>query len=192
MTVFNRIRAASVSSLAEDSTTGSPFRSIQYKCTICLPPAYIGRTQQGIEELLNARLLKYDPRLGGVLLTYSDIEVLGSIGRVFNELPEILYEVSLKALIFTTAEGMRMKGTVKDVTAGHITLLVCGAFQVSISKEQINRRFKFNVSSTSWRDGDEVIKSGSDVWFKVCSVKSESGAWFIDGSILEDNLGVDL
>mmetsp|Transcript_11814 Transcript_11814/g.14696 ORF Transcript_11814/g.14696 Transcript_11814/m.14696 type:complete len:201 (-) Transcript_11814:719-1321(-) len=190
---FGRIRAASVSSLADDSPSGSPFRLLTLNSTVCLPPAYIGRSMQGFEELLNARLLRYDPRLGGVPLTYSDIKIKGNAGRVFNELPELIYEVSMKCLVFATPSGMRMKGTINEVTAGHITLLVCGAFQVSIAKDQINERYTFDVSSTAWKSSSnsaETIKIGVEVWFKVLKVHDKAGAWFIEGSMIDDNLGV--
>eukprot|EP00516_Mucochytrium_quahogii_P000890 CAMPEP_0203745658 /NCGR_PEP_ID=MMETSP0098-20131031/1328_1 /ASSEMBLY_ACC=CAM_ASM_000208 /TAXON_ID=96639 /ORGANISM=" , Strain NY0313808BC1" /LENGTH=201 /DNA_ID=CAMNT_0050633503 /DNA_START=722 /DNA_END=1327 /DNA_ORIENTATION=+ len=156
-----------------------------------LPPAYIGNAFQGISELLNARLLKYDERLGGVMLSYSGVRLEQPHGCVFNEVPELQFRVRSRALLFSASAGMRLQGTVNQITAGHIMLLVYGAFQVSIDREHIPEKYTYSSSLeryVSSNDDDEIIELGTLVEFAVIRFRDEGGPWFIEGSLLLDGV----
>mmetsp|Transcript_3449 Transcript_3449/g.8521 ORF Transcript_3449/g.8521 Transcript_3449/m.8521 type:complete len:218 (-) Transcript_3449:140-793(-) len=179
---MKRPRSGSVSAVP----LSVPFRQIEAEATFSLPPAYIERAHQGANEMLNARLLEFDERFNGVLLAYSNVKVKGGLGMVFCETPEIQYRVSFSGLVFTPLQGMILSGRVSHLTAGHITLLFCNAFQVSIARARVPDKYEFSESFDQYvnsENSEDVIKVGTEVRFMVEAVRS-AGAFDIEGSMM--------
>lgn len=193
-----RGRSGSVSSMP---STDSPFRLAKLETTMSLPPAYIGREAQGINELLNDRLLKFDARLGGVMLSYSSVRLVHRFGRVFGDSPEVLFRVKLRCLVFFAPKGTRLAGRVKQVSAGHVTLLVYGAFQVIVHAAELPERYVFAPSSDGLSDRfvarddkDDVLEQDVEAKVAVMNVQgggsgSRGASWHVEGSMRGEGLG---
>lgn len=54
----------------------------------------------GVKEQLNQMLLKYDEKLKGVLLTYSNVKYTEKVGSMFNESPRLNFHIKATVLIF--------------------------------------------------------------------------------------------
>jgi len=185
-----RARSDSVSSVP---TTDSPFRIAKLESTMSLSPAYIGRAHLGASELLNDRLLKYDSRFGGVMLSYSNLRVEDGFGMVFEDCPEIRYRFKYRALLFMASKGSRLTGRINQVSAGHISLLVFGAFPVSIIRERLKSRYEYKDLEgqfVSSQNKDDVLAVDTAVSFRVHAVDTTSPTdWFIEGTMADADLG---
>ena len=176
-------RSNSILDLEFDSVS-SPFEEVNLRCQIALPPSYFGKEKFGFEELLNESLLKHDPKLGGVLLSYKDCAI--EDGQVSYEQSEVVYKVRCRMLVFNARRGMRLKGEINQVTAGHISVLVSGTFQASISKEHIHPLYQFDRAQGKWQSkqkGKRALSTGSKLQFWVKEVHDSGGPWFIEGSL---------
>ena len=58
-----------------------------------LPPSALGDVRGGITQVLNRKLMTYDDALRGAMLSYSGMSLRQRHGAMFNELPNILFEV---------------------------------------------------------------------------------------------------
>jgi len=154
-----------------------------------LSPAYIGKPLQGVSEILNSKLLKYDSQFSGVLLSFSNVKLHESFGRVFDDVAEMQLRVKARGLVFAARKDMRLTGIVNQVTAGHVHLLVCGAFQVVIDLENIPSKYKYSSSLNHFESESQVVDVSSKILFKVIRIKDEGGPWYIQGSLKDDDLG---
>lgn len=168
----------------------SPFKTVQLDFTASLPPSYMGRVSRGVHELLNSQLLKYDQRVRGVLLGYSDVELTETVGHTCFETPDILFQARTEALVFCVDKGTRLRGVVSQVTAGHVALLCCGAFQVTITRDNIPDVLEYNKEQAAWVPkadavGDfPTLSAGSAVRFVVEDVQGSGTQWSIEAALL--------
>lgn len=171
---------------------GSPYDLVKVTWTASLPPVYIGRVRQGVEEILNACLLRHSPQLGGVPLGYFDIKLLESRGHIFGSAVDISYRVHSSILVFRTTPGLRVQGTISQVTSGHVTLLVCGAFQVTVDKDGIPPRYSFQQHGELWKTTSntaDVLKEGTDVLVEIVKVVPTKATFFMEGTMQGSGLG---
>mmetsp|Transcript_20382 Transcript_20382/g.36253 ORF Transcript_20382/g.36253 Transcript_20382/m.36253 type:complete len:207 (-) Transcript_20382:196-816(-) len=176
----------------EDVSSVSPFKSIKSEATFSLTPAYVGRAQQGIHELLNSRILEYDAGLGGVMLSYSDIKLVEGNGLVFTDEPEIQYRASFTALLFVAKPGMVLDGQVSLVSAGHIQLLFAGAFQVTILADKLDSRYRFMASNNKFvskKNVSDELSAGVTARFCVERMQVEDSAFHLEASMSGSKLG---
>ncbi len=117
-------------------------------------------------------------------------ESLPLSGRIFFDLPTVLFPACANVLIFSPRKGMKLTGTVNNVTAGHISLLVHGSFHASIDKKKMGQGYKFNSSQSCWlsdgsRGTPKKIENGTELTFYVVSFQ-EAGAhsWTLVGSLI--------
>lgn len=100
-------------SQVNDLTT--PFRKKRLQMLISLLPHSLKNIHQNIQKRISTLLLKYNDGVGGVLLTYSNIQYAehkeGGIGQIWGELPHIHYKVELDALVFEPCVGMQVRNS---------------------------------------------------------------------------------
>uniref|UniRef100_A0A7S0J9G8 RPA43 OB domain-containing protein n=1 Tax=Calcidiscus leptoporus TaxID=127549 RepID=A0A7S0J9G8_9EUKA len=139
------------------------------KMHLRLSPAYLGNIRAGIAEQLNRSLLRYISRLRGVVLCYSNIQILDDLGCIANDDPHIHIPVSLCVLLFAPTVGDRLDGVVTRIGSDHMGLLVYGLFNVSIGNPQTPGRRPYKVGKT--------------VTFKVASLSVVDGFLSIVGDL---------
>lgn len=166
------------SSLPSVQDSESPFHVLQCEATFSLPPAYVGRAHQGVYELLNAKLVEFDDRLGGVLLSYSNVLLRNAgSGIVGVDAPEAQFRARFEALLFKPRSGMKLRGMITHVTAGHLMLLFCSVFPVTVQRSNIHPRYKFSESFDKYvdeDDEDDVLKPETMVTFEVLELNAQS------------------
>lgn len=111
-------------------------------------------------------------------------------GRIFFDLPTVLFPACANILVFSPRKGMKLTGSVNNVTAGHISLLVHGSFHASIDKKKMGQGYKFNSSQCCWlsdgsRGTPKKIENDTELTFYVVSFQ-EAGAhsWTLVGSLI--------
>lgn len=163
-----------------------------------LHPGAIADAVNGARALLDGMLMRHHDQLGGVLMSYSDDEIVGSDARIIAYAGYVDVHVSLRARVFCPAVGTKLLGVVNKVGVDFIGLLVHGVFNVSIAADQIREEFIHNpVDPTSpggcWESavdgGQHRIGVGSSVVFGVKAVSEFDDVLHLIGSLTEEGTG---
>ena len=65
-----------------------------------LQPALLGNVQEGVNLQLESFLLKYIRKLDGVVLAFSNVKVLDSGGKIYNDQPQVWFFFSSSLCLF--------------------------------------------------------------------------------------------
>eukprot|EP01134_Creolimax_fragrantissima_P001508 CFRG1508T1 len=166
------------------------FKKVNVTEYVHLPPQYIGNPEQGVRDILNEKLLRYNEELGGVVLCYEGLRAKQSSARTIADSPFCHFDVNTSLLLFAPVVGTEMVGTVHKVGVDHVGVLVFGTFNVSIPKEFIHRDLMFNKDEFVWYDpgNDAGVKfsEGSLIRFQIQSWETKSDVFYIIGALPED------
>ncbi len=141
-------------------SSNSPFMQKKASLMISLTPDSLSNTTKHIHLSMQSMLLKYSDGLGGVLISYDDIQLDkskndGSCGRIINEFPHIHYYITCDVLVFNPVSSTSLKGVVNEVFPSHVGLLVHELFNASISAEHLRQSgFSFDADLNEWTKDD--------------------------------------
>jgi hypothetical protein len=158
----------------EESSTSihngsSPFQEKKVRILVSLPPSSLVNIPNAMNTSMQNLLLKYSNGLGGVLVSYRDIELDNSTsksgeaeagGRIINEMPHIHYYIKCTVLIFVPSIGTVLRGKVNESFPSHVGVLVHELFNGMISAESLRKNgFVFDDESNEWRKNDVAANS---------------------------------
>ena len=125
-----------------------------------LPPAALATPAAGVASALSKRLLRWCPDLGGVLLSYGSVELVGSHSGKSEgkngtregaegssaEISDYFGFVRVAAavgdaLVFAPTPGMRLEGTVARVGGDYVGVLALGVFSAAVGGAALSGRF---------------------------------------------------
>ncbi|KAJ8267288.1 hypothetical protein COCON_G00124600 [Conger conger] len=101
---------------------------------IALSPLYLRKKKTGIQEQLNAELLKYSESLNGVPLAYDDIKVVGQHGDIHDDSELIHMNIEAVFVIFQPRRGQKLSGVINKVGVSHVGCLVHGCFNAAVPR----------------------------------------------------------
>eukprot|EP00249_Psilotum_nudum_P016966 c26082_g1_i1 orf=264-593(+) len=74
---------------------------------VCVHPSWSNNVRQGVREILNSLLLRFNEELDGVVLGYLDITIPGCKAKLLPALsPYFRVDLTAKLLIFSPKMGM--------------------------------------------------------------------------------------
>lgn len=162
------------------------FYKKRLEISVSLLPSSLGEAEKHVEESIQNFQLKYSDGVGGVILAFDDMEILDDgKGFVLNELPYAHYTVVMTALVFSPAIGCRLSGTVTESFHSHISLVVCGHFNASISAKHLRSSgFEFDGEKELWFKGEpsRSLSIEEKVTFTCSSIHESEGVMSIGGS----------
>jgi len=165
------------------------FKGLACKLYLHISPQYIGNIEKGVDEYLNALLMKYVEVLKGVVLAYSEIHLLEPCGRIINEMPYIHFNISVKLLVFSPYAGCILTGTVTKLGSDYIGLLVYNVFNASIGREHLERYKDILVPHPpdGWLHlgNGSIIKVGTELPFMVTDMVNINNIFTVKGSFIE-------
>ncbi|XP_026206019.1 DNA-directed RNA polymerase I subunit RPA43 [Anabas testudineus] len=142
---------------------------------ITLPPVYLKKKKTGIQEELEAELLKFSPSLTGVPLAYDNIRIVGRHGDIYDDSGYIHMDVEANFIVFQPKKGQKLLGKVNKLGVGHVGCLVHGCFNASIPKPNL-------VSVETWRVAGPRI--GGELEFEVTALDADTaGVLLIRGRL---------
>eukprot|EP00128_Syssomonas_multiformis_P017371 Colp12_sorted_trinity150504_noHs@9167 len=171
----------------------SPFKTVVARLQIHMAPRYLGNVMEGVFEQLNQILMKYSNEVEGIVVSYSNVEVLEKAGKVMNDTPHIHFMVKVRLLVFSPKVGSKLVGKVSILGSDHIGLLVHGLFNASVSREAISADFEFDEQAGNWYNSEnsEVrIQEDTYVVFTVTGIERVDHMLSISGSLLSEGTGV--
>ncbi|KAF9437501.1 hypothetical protein BGZ76_000497 [Entomortierella beljakovae] len=130
------------------SNNTGPFTEVSTKLYIHLPPCFVTKPIEGIQEQLNGFLMRYMPQVDGVVLAHSDLKILQPSGRIMYDSPYCHFWITVKLLVWKPTKGSTLCGTINLQSPDHIGLLLYGTFNASIPSEFIPKdKYEFNPNS---------------------------------------------
>ncbi|XP_015231956.1 PREDICTED: DNA-directed RNA polymerase I subunit RPA43 [Cyprinodon variegatus] len=142
---------------------------------IVLPPVYLNKKRTGIQEELDAELLKFSRCLHGVPLAYDNIRITKQHGDIYDDSGYIHLDIEANFIVFQPKKGQKLLGKVNKLGVSHVGCLVHGCFNASIPKPNL-------VSVETWRDAGPRI--GTELEFKVTALDADSaGVLLIRGQL---------
>lgn len=124
---------------------------------IALPPRQSGNVRKAIEGKLQELISQYVPEIDGILIKWSDLNVLNDKGIIIDDQPYIFYKVSFRAHLFKPVEGKLVRAKVHRILKTYFLAIAMTSFTVIVSIPENFRQL-------------DVIKSLSvdqDVYFKM-------------------------
>eukprot|EP01130_Rhizamoeba_saxonica_P001093 TRINITY_DN10964_c0_g1_i2.p1 TRINITY_DN10964_c0_g1~~TRINITY_DN10964_c0_g1_i2.p1 ORF type:complete len:220 (+),score=56.11 TRINITY_DN10964_c0_g1_i2:110-769(+) len=146
-------------------------KQMDLKLNIQLSPYYLRELDQGVNNELKKYLLKYIPKLGGVLLAWWDMRFLSEYGNLLWEFTEIHIKVGVRVLVWAPKVGEQMIGTVQKRGPDYLALLVYQTWSVFIRHQNLPA----NLSA----------ESGDIVEFTVIKLDINNDIMSIEGTLLE-------
>ena len=148
------------------------FKRIKTELEIQLSPIFINRIDSGIDEYLQSMVPKYISELGGVIVSFRNVQKLQQQCLIRTESPYLNFKISVELTLFAPKSGQIMIGIVNKVSPDHIGCLVNGFFNVSIAKDQFaTNYFKWDNENHDWKgkctSQSLVIKPGKMISFSV-------------------------
>ncbi|TSO47164.1 DNA-directed RNA polymerase I subunit RPA43 [Bagarius yarrelli] len=143
----------------------------QYSCLVlhthrrhvALPPVYLNKKRSGIQQELNAELLKFSSSLKGVPLAYDGIKIIGHNGDIFDDQGYI--HLNIEASF----------GVINKIGVGHVGCLVHGCFNASVVKPA-------QLTPEQWRVSGLAL--GSSLQFEVFQLDADvAGVLLIRGRL---------
>lgn len=130
----------------------SPFYRARVNSKVAIEPCRLENALAAVKERLNAALFKYNDEIGGVPVLYEDLRFLPgkSCARIFGELPWLHVEVQAEFVIFRPVVGQKTFGRVSKASATHVSVLIYGMFNVTISADNLGQNFVYDISNTRW------------------------------------------
>lgn len=190
--------------------TGSPsfadgdvvFEDVTAVHRLHVAPCYLGDLRAGVEAHLDALLMKYSPKLAGIPLCYSRVELVDETvplpaaggGSSNSAIPSaaIVYDnpcvhLQVKTLwsLFAPRPGVRLPGTVHGISREHVGCLVFGYFSALISANHLEATYEWSDERQEWSDRrtGKVLTPEQAIAFEVLEVLNEGPVLTILGSV---------
>lgn len=175
-----------------------------------LAPCCLGDLRAGVEAHLDTLLMKYSPKLTGVPLCYSRVELVdetvppspASASRPANSVipsaaiiydnPCVHLQVKILWSLFTPRPGVCLLGTVNGISREHVGCLVLGYFSALISASHLEATYGWCDERQEWshRKTGATLAPEQSIPFEILEVLNEGPVLTILGSI-DKLLGVD-
>mmetsp|Transcript_17463 Transcript_17463/g.17554 ORF Transcript_17463/g.17554 Transcript_17463/m.17554 type:complete len:185 (-) Transcript_17463:37-591(-) len=170
----------------EIDTTNSMFLNVKSRVKVALEPRHTARPLKAIQDQLHTLLFIYDESIQGIPICFSDVKFRRSkpYGRIMAEMPWVHVDVEATIIVFKIKVGQRITGRAIKVSDHNVSFLVCGIFNASISKKELQKNHYFDVNSYSWQsETHEQLVEGGYYEFEVRSYQHINGVFFIEGKI---------
>ena len=155
---------------------------VELKCAIL--PSDLSSPMDAVRLQLNDMLLKYNEDLQAVPLCFSkiDFDKGKDSGGVIAEDQWIHVDIVTSLLLFKPLAGKTIHGYINQISDSHISLLLYGMFNASISAEEIGKKFKFNHATQSWESPDGDFAQGDYMKCKVINYHVANGVLSINAT----------
>lgn len=139
------------------------FRQLKTRMHLSLAPAYSSSPIEGIQQQhLDPMLFQHEPKLGGVVISYSNVKLLKRkgtselLGKIINESPFSFFWVYCEILVWSPQPGDVVEGWVSAQSPGHLALLIHDTFNASIKRTEIPENWEF-IAQKDDEDGSKSL-----------------------------------
>ena len=155
----------------------SAFQASTIIIKVALPPRHTQRPIEAVKGQLNEMLLKYSEDIQGVPLSYSNLELPRGLenGRILGMEPYIHVDLRATVTIFRPVRGLKIKGIINKVSDSHISLLVYGMFNASLSADVLANYYEYNYETLAWESTEKDLMEGDSLDCVIQSFQQANG-----------------
>ncbi|PWN35715.1 uncharacterized protein FA14DRAFT_121274, partial [Meira miltonrushii] len=113
------------------------FKTVFPDITLCIPPVLMHDAGRAASEQLDSLLMRYVPQFEGVLMSHSNLNFKQKLGKIDGDGAFANVLVGVNGLVWAPKIGMRLEGKIKLSTPSHVSLLVHGIFNASITSAHL-------------------------------------------------------
>jgi|SaaInlStandDraft_6_1057023.scaffolds.fasta_scaffold23917_2 DNA-directed RNA polymerase subunit E'/Rpb7 len=110
----------------------------------------LGNLSKGVDECLNAMVMKYHPQINGVVLAYKKVELKDEKGVVLTDKPFVHVHISFVALAFVPQIGSIVRAEVIRVSSDHLSCLIFDTFNLSVQRRDRGEPYSFDPHVFEW------------------------------------------
>lgn len=146
----------------------SPFHRKKARLLVSLLPASLKDIPRAINGAMQSLLLRYSDGIGGVLLSFDNIEIEDDSNRItagggggsrygiiLDEMPHIHYYITSDILVFRPDIGEKITGVVNESFPSHLGILVYDFFNAMVSADSLRESgFLFDSDLNEWSQGN--------------------------------------
>ena len=145
-----------------------PFSESNIITKVALRPHYTGNIIEAVKDQLNDTLLKYSEEIQGIPVAYSNLSLPKGMkyGHVLGAQPWIHVDIKTTMVIFRPIRGLPLRGMVSQVSDSHVSLLIYGMFNASLSAHELSKEYTFNYENNIWESyerGDIHVNDNLDL-----------------------------
>lgn len=123
---------------------------------VALRPHNGGNMIAAVKGQLNDMLLKYSEDIQGVAVSYSDLELPRGMeyGRILGAEPWVHVDLRATMVVFRPIRGLQLRGMVSQASDSHVSLLVYGMFNASLSAQDLSKYYTYNYDYMTWESSE--------------------------------------
>jgi DNA-directed RNA polymerase subunit E'/Rpb7 len=141
------------------------FREVRSKLHLKLLPSSLANVRAAVLKELSAMLLRIEPTLGGVPLSFKAMKIEGDSAAIFEDQPQIHVKVAVTFLLFAPEEGSVISGIVNNLADDSVGLLILNTFNAVIPKNEMPKTYSFDYGASVWKSktSGDTISIGSEL-----------------------------
>ena len=85
---------------------------------------WLGKIKQGVKTFLESKILKWDPRVQGIIKNFCKIRLVGKKARILEDAGIVLVSARYTLNLFAPKKGDTLEGIVKNWSGSEIGALV--------------------------------------------------------------------
>jgi hypothetical protein len=170
----------------EPQNTHGPMKEVVVSGMLAIPPASIGNVMVAAKKELNELLFRWNESLQAIPLFYSEpyFSKNRQHGRVIAEYPWVHIELLVKFYVFKPVIGMVLRGKVNQLSSNHVSLLVAGIFNASITSEEMEKAYKYDETLETWQSGSENdVNMGDIIDIEIAGMQMAKGLFYIEAKL---------
>lgn len=101
--------------------------------TIAIPLRRLGQEKYAIQDKLNILVSQYVPEADGVLIKWSDLEILTDNGIIVDDQPYSFWKIRFTAHVFNPIEGKLVKATVHQILKQFFIVRAMKSFTATVA-----------------------------------------------------------
>mmetsp|Transcript_19987 Transcript_19987/g.22636 ORF Transcript_19987/g.22636 Transcript_19987/m.22636 type:complete len:184 (-) Transcript_19987:33-584(-) len=109
---------------------------------LVIHPKYIGNIKEGISAEVDELILKWNPDIKGVIMSYNKISVTQPVASVLQHTGHLNFGAKVFCKVFKPTVNKFLTGKVTHISESHISLIVYDLFNAFIPRTLFGSNFK--------------------------------------------------
>lgn len=128
------------------------FSEVEILIQVAVKPLQSSDPMGAVENQLRSSLFKYNEKVCGIPMAYIDILFPNDreYAKIIGDQPWLHVSVLTKLIVFRPEIGLKLQGKVNKLSDNHLSILVFGMFNASITSNEMSKQYKYCSVSNSW------------------------------------------
>ncbi|KAK2959302.1 putative DNA-directed RNA polymerase I subunit RPA43 [Blattamonas nauphoetae] len=171
------------------------FKTVKIASDVWIPPGCLSDIDRYVSETYNQHLMTYNPKLHGIILSYSQLGITKEVGYAPSDIGLVGLKTEAQLLLFSPLPEHAIPAIVQKITSNGINLLVFGLFNATISMSNIPM-YSFHDQTLTRKTDDmyrslprttfpDIITAQSSLKISITSMTSITGLPILEATLNE-------